>query len=96
MWVCPPNVLSLFLFWESFNFKNLEKWCWIAIFYAVIWSIWLARNDTVFNNKVWELEEVIDLAKTRMALWIKGKYNVKNYSVEDFKRCLEGIRRIKL
>lgn len=55
-----------------------------------------SKNDSVFNNREWELEEIIDLARTRMALWIKGKYNVKDYSIEGFKRCLEWVRRIKI
>lgn len=52
--------------------------------------------SSLFDNKVWEIEEVVELSKTRMAIWIKGKYNVKDYSVDDFKRCLEGIRKIKI
>lgn len=47
----------------------------------------------VFNSKGWEVEEVIELSKTRMAIWIKRKFGVKNYSVDDFKRCLDGIRK---
>ncbi|KAI8557585.1 hypothetical protein RHMOL_Rhmol04G0021500 [Rhododendron molle] len=27
----------------------------MASFYAVIWTIWLCRNDSVFNKKVREL-----------------------------------------
>lgn len=55
IWVIPANVKTLFLFWDSFNFKNLEKACWEATFYAALWTIWLSRNDTVFNNKVWKV-----------------------------------------
>lgn len=56
--------------------------------------------DRVFNNGVWDDEMMLNKArfKTRMALWIKGKCNnITNYSVEDFKRCLDGIiRRLRL
>ena len=83
--------MGLFQFWDSLRFKNLEKLCWIAIFYAVTWTIWTARNDVVFNNKVWEVEEIIELSKTRMASWIKGKFNVKDYSIEDFKRDRKSV-----
>lgn len=50
----------------------------------------------VFRNKVWEIEEVIDLVKTRMAIWVKGVYNIKDYSVDDFIRSLDGIRKLKI
>lgn len=96
VWAILPTLISLFQFWNGFRFKNLERLCWQATFYAVIWSIWTCRNETIFNNKKWELEEILDLSKSRMAIWIKGKYNVKDYSVEDFKRCLEGIRKVKI
>lgn len=72
VWVSPPSLMALFQFWNHNKFKNLEKLCWMASFYAVIWAVWLCRNDSVFNKKVWEVEEIIALAKTRMAIWIKG------------------------
>lgn len=31
-----------------------------------------------------------------MALWIKGKYELKDYSIENFKRCLDGIRNMRI
>ncbi|KAI8535224.1 hypothetical protein RHMOL_Rhmol10G0157300 [Rhododendron molle] len=50
----------------------------------------------MFRNKVWDLEETIDLVQTRMAIWVKGIYDVKDYFVDDFKRCLDGIRLVKI
>lgn len=41
------------------------------------------------------MEEVIDIAKTRMAIWVKAKFDNKDYKVEDFKRCLDGIRKVR-
>lgn len=91
-WVCPSNLENLWCFWNSQKFKKFEKSCWIACFFAVMWSIWTGRNELVFNNKPWDEMLCMDLVKTRMAIWIKAKYNIKEYSVEDFKRSLEGIR----
>lgn len=36
----------------------------------------------------------MDLVKTRMAIRVKGKYDVKDYSVEDFESNLDGIRKV--
>lgn len=96
VWVSPASIKNLFLFWEGFKFKNLAKSCWQATFYAVLWTIWLCRNDTVFNNKAWEVDDIMDLVKTRMAVWIKGRFNLHVYSVEDFKWNLDGIRKVKV
>ncbi|KAG5551755.1 hypothetical protein RHGRI_009990 [Rhododendron griersonianum] len=95
-WVCPPTLKTLFLYWDDSAFKNFEKVCWQATFYAAVWTIWLCRNDAVFKNKAWEVEEVVDLVKTRVALWIKGKFNLHEYSVEDFKWNLDGIRKLNM
>lgn len=79
----------------SLPLKNLEKKCQDTCFYSVIWSLWKARNDLNFNNAVteWELTTT-DLAKIRVALWIKGLNNITDYSVEDFKGNHEAIRRM--
>lgn len=87
----PPDLLPLFHFWNSYVSK-----IWKDYLYATFWSIWLCRNESVFKNKVWELDEDIDVIKTRMAIWIKGKFGVKDYSIDDFKRCLNGIRKVRI
>ncbi|XP_058222658.1 uncharacterized protein LOC131332424 [Rhododendron vialii] len=76
---------------EGFKFSNLEKLCWQASFYSGVWTIWTCRNELVFRNEVWEVEEISDLVKMRMTIWIKGKYNIREYSIEDFKWNLAGI-----
>lgn len=40
-WNCQTTFKGLFLSWDSIRFKNLERICWQATFYAVVWSIWL-------------------------------------------------------
>lgn len=65
-------------------------------FFATLWSLWLVRNDYVFNNASTQVWEVGDLVKTRVAMWIKVKFNIKVYTVEDFKVFLDGIRKVKL
>lgn len=91
--VCPPNLKSLLALWDNFKFSNLEKLCWQASFYS---GVWTRRNELVFKNKVWEVEEISDLVKMRMAIWIKGKYNIRDYSIENFKLILAGIRTVKI
>lgn len=91
--MCPPNLKYLLAFWDNFKFSNLEKLCWQASFY---FGVWTRRNELVFKNKVWEVEEISDLVKMRMAIWIKGKYNIRDYSIENFKLILAGIRTVKI
>ncbi|KAI8561844.1 hypothetical protein RHMOL_Rhmol04G0373500 [Rhododendron molle] len=48
-------------------------------------------NEIVFNNKAIEACDVMDLVKTRIVVWIKSKFNLKDYLVEDFKRFWRAL-----
>lgn len=37
-----------------------------------------------------------ELVKTRMVMWIKEKFNVTVYSIEDFKWNLDGFRKVSI
>lgn len=37
-------------------------------FFAIIWSLWLTRNEVVFNRKDMEIGEVVDRVKTKSFL----------------------------
>lgn len=43
-----------------------------------------------------DVAELVDDIKTKIALWTKVSYAIHDYSVDDIKRCLQGIRRLKL
>lgn len=95
-WVCPASVEDLFIWWDDSRFRNLEKHMWEATFFATLWSLWLVRNSYVFNNATTSSGEVGDLIKTRVAMWVKAKFDLKVYSVEDFRIFLDGVRVLKL
>jgi exo-beta-1,3-glucanase (GH17 family) len=78
------------------RFRNLEKSLWETSFFATLWSLWLVRNEYVFNNATLAVGVVVEKVKARVAMWVKAKFDVKVYSVEEFKVFLDGIRRLKL
>ncbi|PSS08274.1 Endonuclease [Actinidia chinensis var. chinensis] len=94
-WVCPATIFDLMVGWFSNSFKEVEKACWEAIFFAIIWSLWKARNELIFSNVNIVKAELIDLIKLRVAFWVKAKCNINEYSVVDIQRCLDGIRSIR-
>lgn len=95
-WVCPQSLEALFTWWFDNRFRNLENHLWETTFFAIIWSLWLARNDYVFNNASTGVGQVGEVIKTRVAMWIKVKFDIKVYTVEDFKGFLDGVRKVKL
>ena len=93
-WVCPADLKSLMVWWFNSRYKKLEKSSWEVLFYAVSRSIWIARNDLMFNNLDPYSSSLIDLSKCRCAFWIKSSYNIMEYSISDSMRCLKEIRRL--
>ncbi|KAI8566168.1 hypothetical protein RHMOL_Rhmol02G0019000 [Rhododendron molle] len=54
------------------------------------------RHHIIFRNKVYEEGILVDNIKRKIALWLKACYDLKEYSEEDIKRCIQGIRKLKL
>ncbi|KAK3218927.1 hypothetical protein Dsin_012897 [Dipteronia sinensis] len=50
-------------------FKSERVWC--SLFYAIVWTIWEARNHLVFEGKVPNVEHVADLVRFRIVWWFK-------------------------
>ncbi|EOY15851.1 Uncharacterized protein TCM_034797, partial [Theobroma cacao] len=42
--------------------------------YAMVWSLWLARNDVVFEGKPWDHDQLYELIKLHVATWAKAKW----------------------
>lgn len=56
----------------------------------------LRENRTFFENKTSSVGEVGHQIKTKVAMWMKAKFDIKVYSIEDFKIFLDGIHTLKL
>lgn len=91
VWVSPSNLLALFQMWNSYRFKNLEKILWHALSMQSFGQAEMRRFLVIPLWKWWT-----SLSKTRMAIWVKGIYDIKDYSIDDFLRCLDDIRKIKI
>ena len=64
--------------------------------YAVSWSIWKARNGVIFKGVTISKDDLLYQIMARIAFWIKAKYDLSGISVVDFKRCIQGIKSLKL
>ncbi|KAL4386708.1 hypothetical protein GQ457_09G027630 [Hibiscus cannabinus] len=53
-------------------------------FFDFFWTIWLCRNESVFNQKNWEVNAIFDLAFTKIGFWCKSCWPDIPYSISDF------------
>ncbi|XVE96557.1 hypothetical protein REPUB_Repub02eG0232900 [Reevesia pubescens] len=71
--LCLPSSISSFLLWcLDPVYSSPFKFWWISCCAAALWTIWLARNEAVFVNKVWCAEEILFLVKLRSLSWINA------------------------
>lgn len=48
------------------------------------------------ENKAYEEGLLVEIIKTKVAVWLKACYDLKEYSVEDIKRSIQSIRKLKV
>ncbi|CAL5363307.1 unnamed protein product [Camellia sinensis] len=86
----------MLLWWYGQKFKNLGKLIWEVIPLAVVWSLWIARNNMVFNSIVPVWGNIVDSIKIKVATWVKFSSHLPNYTIHDFMYCLAGLKGHKL
>nr|XP_025611773.1 uncharacterized protein LOC112705129 [Arachis hypogaea] len=50
-WAVPGSIKGLFESWNGTTSRKEEQKRWLAGFFAVIWNVWLERNNRIFNNQ---------------------------------------------
>nr|KYP59654.1 hypothetical protein KK1_015090 [Cajanus cajan] len=65
---------------SSLSFCNSQKKdCWISIWLAIIWTVWLARNEVVFSSTQISAMEMVDLVKIRTWNWLRTRHKDFRY-----------------
>ena len=54
--------------WRNNTFKKV----WNASFFAIAWSLWLMRNEVIFQKKTVDLEDICSLIRWRVTFWAKA------------------------
>ncbi|GFS37612.1 hypothetical protein Acr_00g0053050 [Actinidia rufa] len=82
-WVAPASIVSLFHWWRAWSWKSRVKVIWTPIPLAVMWSIWNARNQKIFDNKPVNWLEIVDLIIARIAFWVSSSKDGRDLSMDD-------------
>ncbi|GMP86349.1 hypothetical protein CsSME_00039152 [Camellia sinensis var. sinensis] len=82
-WVLPGSVNGLLNWWDGCRLKKLEKKIWKVLSLAVLWSTWKHRNDCIFNGSQPNLEDLCEIVKVRVAMWLKASPTQVEFSIND-------------
>lgn len=85
LWCIPGSFKSLLEEWPFLRISS-DKVIWELIPCSVSWSIWLARNDVVFNQKEFVFDAIWDIHLLRIMWWIKAWWKECPYSVTNSPR----------
>ncbi|KAJ9171073.1 hypothetical protein P3X46_019121 [Hevea brasiliensis] len=59
------------LVWSWFQ-NWWDRKFWLNLFYAIVWSLWLARNEKVFYGVNTSVVDICTLTLPRLSLWMKA------------------------
>ncbi|EOY09873.1 Uncharacterized protein TCM_025243 [Theobroma cacao] len=91
----PNDSATLFNSWNAVAIKEGEISIWKMAFYTVVWSLWLFRNEIVFNGKHWDQDQLFELIKLQVASWAKAKWPFLQNSELDIYRTPKAEVHIK-
>ncbi|XVF77160.1 hypothetical protein PTKIN_Ptkin14bG0022800 [Pterospermum kingtungense] len=94
-WCFPAEPVSFLLSWSYAIPNNGSNLIWRMGFFPIIWTIWLKRNELVFNDGVCRIHELIDSSFIRTGFWGKAKWPEIDKGVVDFLLNIECIRVLK-
>ncbi|KAL4271167.1 hypothetical protein GQ457_13G010790 [Hibiscus cannabinus] len=81
--VLHQNPMAFFLAWPQLLTSWAHDHMWLLIPYAVIWSIWLHRNEIAFQSKILDTSQLLFTVKMRAAWWFKAKKLDSSISLES-------------
>ncbi|KAK8615394.1 hypothetical protein V6N13_016984 [Hibiscus sabdariffa] len=84
--VIPENVIQLILLWDRLQVRRALTAFWKLSFYCLLWTIWLYRNDVIFNNLLCNDKKIYEAAILRLGCWCKCKWPDPTYPITEFIR----------
>ncbi|EOY15823.1 Uncharacterized protein TCM_034780 [Theobroma cacao] len=83
-WVHPGDATSFFVSWQNNKPPYGSPEIWHMLFFSTLWSIWLCRNEILFQGKHLDVNQLQDIILVRLAHWCKGKWPVNHIPASHF------------
>jgi len=90
---CPKSFSNMWSRWTSLVHGNFQRKTWLMLFFLVAWSLWLLRNDLIFQQKTLDYDTIFFLIITRLCLRLKAIHSDLPYSPTDLIRLADGLIR---
>ncbi|GMI67424.1 hypothetical protein HRI_000411700 [Hibiscus trionum] len=71
-WPNPNSVETFFNFCLDLHWGSNSSSPWLTCVAAAFWSIWLARNEKLFQNKSIDSSDLLFISKMRALIWCKA------------------------
>ncbi|XVF82174.1 hypothetical protein PTKIN_Ptkin16aG0024000 [Pterospermum kingtungense] len=88
----PSNPILFLLSWNLAVHDRGNNQIWKMGFFSIIWTIWLKRNEIVFNAGSVRVAELIESSVVRTTIWGKAKWPDLDGGVVDFLQNIDCIR----
>ncbi|XP_057452728.1 uncharacterized protein LOC130744569 [Lotus japonicus] len=90
MWSIPESVSTLLAEWSQLR-KNTSRILWEMIPYALCWEIWMARNNVIFHDKLFDVEAIWESHVFLLFTWIRAWWKDCPYDATQFERGFSKI-----
>ncbi|KAK8534667.1 hypothetical protein V6N12_057311 [Hibiscus sabdariffa] len=78
----PGDPKSFLLAWHGSGVSKSKDSIWHLIPFAILWTIWLFRNDIIFSKSHLDCSQLFFLVRTRVESWFMAKWPDSDYSAE--------------
>ncbi|XP_028077486.1 uncharacterized protein LOC114279450 [Camellia sinensis] len=79
LWVSSGSIQEMLVWWFGQKRQHLGRVIWEALPLAILWTIWIARNDKVFNSKEPNWVDLVENIKINVAFWVKQSFNLLEF-----------------
>ncbi|GKU89043.1 hypothetical protein SLEP1_g3234 [Rubroshorea leprosula] len=82
--VLASNIWDVFNNHEGIAVSKRMRIGWEMVWLALVWTIWLTRNEILFNNKMVDTNKIFDYVQVRSFLWLTNRGKVLRYGFSDW------------
>ena len=90
-WVLPHDVNQLIDCDFMMGREKRIKLLWSLVIYAILWTLWIERNQRIFEEKERSFAEIIDSVYYWVALWATLHKDLNQFSFKEWLRGWDFI-----